>query len=466
MASFKVTENYGTYQGNTSYISDGNKTNCWRADSTAAAGKYVLWTFDSDVKLTAFSYTTTQSSEVFKAGQYLQVSKDGNSWTDIGQFDGSTSKEFTDINQECRYVRIYCKSGSGYISISEAELTYTEGGDDPTPPTPTPGGKTQDFDYTGAAQQVTLPAGTYKLECWGAQGGTYQSFQGGNGGYSVGTIELKATTTLYIYVGGQPAATGTSRAKTPGGFNGGGTGQNRHYSSTYTYGQGGGGGTDIRIGQDSLYARVIVAGGGGGSASDNSTTKWGGGENGGHGGMTAGQAYVAKQTAPSTSGRYLAGTFGQGANAYTSRTDYQCGSGGGGGGWYGGYAYNYAQDSQTALRGYNGGGSGYVYTSANAKNYPSGCLLSSAHYLTEAQTIGGGESFPSTTGGTETGHQGNGFVRITSYEEDAGGDKLFVKDGNSYKEVSAVYKKIGGAWVEQTELASLFDTGTTYVKMS
>ena len=27
------------------------------------------------------------------------------------------------------------------------------------------------FDYTGAVQSVTLPKGTYKLECWGAQGG-------------------------------------------------------------------------------------------------------------------------------------------------------------------------------------------------------------------------------------------------------------------------------------------------------
>jgi len=27
------------------------------------------------------------------------------------------------------------------------------------------------FDYTGTVQTVTLPKGTYKLECWGAQGG-------------------------------------------------------------------------------------------------------------------------------------------------------------------------------------------------------------------------------------------------------------------------------------------------------
>ena len=74
--------------------------------------------------------------------------------------------------------------------------------------------------------------------------------QGGPGGYSIGTLTLTAKTTLYIYSGGQPTAVKV------GGFNGGGTG----YSSGY----GGGGASDIRIAEDSLYARVIVAGGGGG----------------------------------------------------------------------------------------------------------------------------------------------------------------------------------------------------------
>lgn len=72
---------------------------------------------------------------------------------------------------------------------------------------------------------------------------------------------------MYIYVGGTPATNSSNRTAVTGGFNGGGNGYNRYYNSTYTYGQGGGGATDIRIGTDSLYARVIVAGGGGGSAS-------------------------------------------------------------------------------------------------------------------------------------------------------------------------------------------------------
>lgn len=39
------------------------------------------------------------------------------------------------------------------------------------------------FDYTGTVQTVTLPKGTYKLECWGAQGGYSSSNSGIEVGY-------------------------------------------------------------------------------------------------------------------------------------------------------------------------------------------------------------------------------------------------------------------------------------------
>lgn len=78
---------------------------------------------------------------------------------------------------------------------------------------------------------------------------------------------------------------------------------------------------------------------------------------------------------------------------------------GGGGGWYGGGA----SEANNAS-----GGSGYVYTSSTVSNYPSGCLLNSSYYLTDAQTIAGNQSFPSpTSSGNETGHSGNGYARIT-----------------------------------------------------
>lgn len=67
-----------------------------------------------------------------------------------------------------------------------------------------------------------------------------------------------------------------------------------------------------------------------------------------------------------------------------------------GGGWYGGGAGGHAG-------GGGGGGSGYIYTEATAAHYPSGCLLNSSYYLSDAYTTAGQNS-------------GNGKARITLVE--------------------------------------------------
>ena len=274
------------------------------------------------------------------------------------------------------------------------------------------------FNYTGAVQSITLPKGTYKLECWGAQGGngcTDNSYTGGKGGYSIGTISLNTKITLYIYVGGrgvssEASGSGAIRA---GGFNGGGSG--RDWSSTDHGGSGGAGATDIRINQDSFYARVIVAGGGGGASDDGN-----GGSGGGVSGISTG---ASAGTATSGSG------FGQAAaSSYTSG---ECG--GGGGGWYGGYG----GDSENIP---GGGGSGYVYISSTASNYPSGCLLNSSYYLSDAKTIAGNNSFVSPTGSSETGHSGNGYCRITVIE--CKNTALYTRINNSMKKATAFYFKL------------------------
>ena len=262
---------------------------------------------------------------------------------------------------------------------------------------------TQEFTEA-KSYEITLGKGTHTLEVWGAQGGSYSTYLGGKGGYSKGTLTLNEDTTAYVYVGGQPATVSTNRTAVPGGFNGGGNGYNRWYSSTYTYGQGGGGASDIRLGTDSLYARVIVAGGGGGSASADGTSMYGGGTTGG----SSQSGYGASQTSAGTNG-----SFGKGGSATTSRNNYKYGSGGGGGGWYGGGAYNTADDTNTSNRQKSGGGSGYVYTTDTASNCPSGCLLNSSYYLTNAATYGGNTSFTDFNGSTVTGHSGNGAVKIT-----------------------------------------------------
>ena len=54
--------------------------------------------------------------------------------------------------------------------------------------------------YSGAAISITLPKGTYKLECWGAQGG-YSSTAAGKGGYSIGTLDTTEQILFNLYSG-------------------------------------------------------------------------------------------------------------------------------------------------------------------------------------------------------------------------------------------------------------------------
>ena len=250
---------------------------------------------------------------------------------------------------------------------------------------------TTNFEYTGeCTTYIAKSDGYYNLEVWGAQGGNYNTtYVGGLGGYSKGIVHLTKGTTLYVCVGGQPQTVTTASVAVPGGFNGGGNGFNRAYSGTYTYGQAGGGATDIRIGQNSLYARVIVAGGG--SGSNNRISGYAGG---GLSGVTGQSGYAGTQTSAGTGG-----SFGQGGSATTSGSNYRYGASGGGGGFYGGGAIASYSDS-TNYDKYSGGGSGYVYTSSTASSYPSGCLLNSTYYLIVS----------STTQGINTG---NGKATIT-----------------------------------------------------
>ena len=239
---------------------------------------------------------------------------------------------------------------------------------------------TTNFSYTGeCTTYIAKSDGYYNLEVWGAQGGNYNTtYVGGLGGYSKGIVHLTKGTTLYVCVGGQPQTVTTTKTAVPGGFNGGGNGFNRDYNSTYTYGQAGGGATDIRIGQNNLYARVIVAGGG--SGSNNRISGYAGG---GTSGISGQSGYAGTQTSAGTGG-----SFGQGGSASTSGNNYKYGASGGGGGFYGGGAIASYSDS-TNYDKYTGGGSGYVYTSSTASSYPSGCLLNSNYYLASASTAEG-----------------------------------------------------------------------------
>ena len=82
------------------------------------------------------------------------------------------------------------------------------------------------FDYTGKEQEFITPcSGNYKVELWGAQGGSisgvaYNSdgsirnnnltYIGGKGAYTAGLINLNKNKILYVYVGGSPLQINTT----------------------------------------------------------------------------------------------------------------------------------------------------------------------------------------------------------------------------------------------------------------
>lgn len=259
--------------------------------------------------------------------------------------------------------------------------------------------------YSGTYKSITLPQGTYKLECWGAQGGNGTAFPpnnsqlfGGKGGYSYGVFSPTSDTVLYLYSGGEGStATGSISSGPNGGYNGGGAGSKNGSNSSDTQTSGGGGGAThiattsglLNILSSSTASILLIAGGGGGAGGwygSFSTQSSNGGYGGGNSGGSAANGAGYSVSGGTQSSGY---SFGQGASAST-----HVDQGGGGGGYYGGYCSTGTTDDNICG---GGGGSGYINTSK----------------LTSASTIAGNISFTSPTGEVETGHSGNGYIRIT-----------------------------------------------------
>jgi hypothetical protein len=312
--------------------------------------------------------------------------------------------------------------------------------------------------------QVTAD-GRYLLEVWGARGGGVDKSAssgagyagGGKGGYAAGVVSLQKSDLLILYAGGIGSAYQTAGEKI-GGFNGGG-----NLMTNTEGGATGGGASDIRIGTDSLDARIIVAGGGGGGGFTRIPSTYShtpGVITGGAGGGTSGfkgalcsdswKVYVmglggTQSTGGSFEGpsgnassynngsgnngagsSYLAtnGSFGRGGQG----TGFSAGGAGGGGGWYGGGGgcINAA-----------GGGSGWVFTETaynawnNTTDKPRYLLddFGSRYHLSNTSLIAGNAALPdplasTVTPATEggggqvvgqmiTGNARGGFVRIT-----------------------------------------------------
>lgn len=182
---------------------------------------------------------------------------------------------------------------------------------------------------------------------------------------------------------------------------------------------------------------------GGGSSGGTTTQNFGSGGGGG------------TQTAGGAGSNNNAGTFGQGGSGLSYSSGY---AGAGGGGWYGGGG-SYPDTSGDDDRG-GGGGSGYVYTSSTASSYPSGCLLNSSYYLTNAQTIAGNTAFASPTGTNETGHTGNGYVRITAIK--AGSGNTLVKIPSSLPSTYSPIEYLQFTGSQYIDTGAIVDSNTGF----
>ena len=96
-----------------------------------------------------------------------------------------------------------------------------------------------------------------------------------------------------------------------------------------------------------------------------------------------------------------------------------------------------------------GGGSGFVCTATSRPS--SGYYVDSKYNLTNATTYAGSSSFTSTSGGTETGHSGNGYAKIT------------LISGTVTETVQTTTTVSGIRWNGILETAN-FDYGEKYIK--
>ena len=283
--------------------------------------------------------------------------------------------------------------------------------------------------------------GTYKFECWGAQGGGHtENVQSGvntdlgKGGYTSGQMAVTTSQTFYVYVGESPenksilsnATVASTRT-----FNGGGGGPRiAHDPTRRVESHAGGGATDIRTtggawnNTTSLNSRIMVAGGGGG-ASHGGFGGYGGGTAGGIGIRymdVSGYTYDTEryntdhntrgrggsQSAGGAAGYFdwtvgiapTAGSLGVGGDGNTAY------GGGGGGGYYGGGGAGVYSGSM------GGGGGGSSFISGH-----NGCATITGYVFTNTSMTNGGTNQTQPDGTTTKGHGGNGYARITFISE-------------------------------------------------
>ena len=266
---------------------------------------------------------------------------------------------------------------------------------------------TKEIAYSSSKQNdvFEIPvSGSYKIEAWGANGGsasaTYYA-DGGYGGYATATYTFSKGTKLYLYPGGPGEdAPSVGNVVRNGGYNGGGG--SRGVSDT-SFGTGGGASHVALVPgllKDISISNVLVVAGGGGGAGAFSYYE----NNGGHGGGCQGS--MGDGGSSGYGGTQSAGGMGRGSGnssgLYGVGGTPTYGSGGGGGYYGGGSGY----DSGSAA----GGGSGYINKSISS--YLRGTLYGNTFYsdsTCESQEFIGYSETPKSG----YANYGNGYIKIS-----------------------------------------------------
>ncbi len=311
-----------------------------------------------------------------------------------------------------------------------------------------------DFEYTGDVQTFTAPIDAYyQIELWGAQGGNASdTYIGGKGAYTKGTIFLKKDTNLYIYVG----ATGNRNLKfisdtvTDSAVNY--TWPRKYYqgdimfnSGTYSsaqetgYGMSGGGATDIRLVNgnwdnfDSLKSRIMVASGGSGACTyfRSSNGVPGGALSGIDGSVLGVDGRVIDGSIPTGgtqtsggvkgTGKFTAtstnGTFGKGGQGVFGTSSGGAGYYGGGAASHGGSTVGIGGSGSSFISGYEGCDAISEISTESNIIHTGQSVHYSGYKFEYGEMIAGDSEMPNYEGGTMIGNAGNGHAKITIVSE-------------------------------------------------
>ena len=345
------------------------------------------YTDSSDKQNVMASNNFTGSNKPYKtstANRYIQVVKPGTAYSYSAADQANSPRSAWGSAKLGKACSIKVSSAAGVQSKSittDADFYYLA----------------RVYTYTGRVESFTAPVnGKYKLECWGAQGGTLQSFhKPGRGGYCMGYHNMEQGELAFVCCG-NCGAYGTYS-------------YNNNLGINLRYGVPGGGATHISINSGGELKNfssnptdiLLVAGGGGSSDMTGDVSAGIGGHGGGVNGTTgsnSNESYNKNGTGASQStggitgtqyaAGYYNGSFGLGGVGWNSNSDY---------GAQGGAGY------------YGGGGCAQMGTSGGGSSYLGG--------VTGGQTIAGDSEMPAPSGGTEIGHSDVGVCHISWFLE-------------------------------------------------